>query len=55
MNMHARGGLLDGSQYLTVVKRRQITRQASLNADFGRPQIPGMRGVACLTARNMSR
>src|SRR5215831_4993771 len=38
--MHPGNGMLYGAQYVAVIKRRQIVRQASLNADFSGAELP---------------
>ena len=41
MDVHAGNGSFYGAQNVAVVERRQIARQAALDADFSGAQFPG--------------
>ena len=47
VNVHPRYRFLHRAQDVPIMKRRQLTRQASLNANFGGANLPGVDGFLC--------
>src|SRR5579864_402560 len=47
MNVHGRNGSLHRAQDIPIIKRWQAPRQPALNADFGRPEFPGLNRFCC--------
>ncbi len=45
VDVHARDGVLDGAENVAVVELGKIVRQAALDADFGRAELPGLDGL----------
>src|SRR6202034_4766641 len=41
VDVHTRDGVLDGAENVAIVEFGEIVRQASLDADFGGPELPG--------------